>query len=142
MKRFLLLSLLGAMLLFSGCAITSNGAKVVPHHQPSALTHFYVLHSPGDERRIDKVIAEVLTAKGYRADYGDAPVSGTDVLVTYEDRWFWDMANYMLRLNIEFRDPATRYPIVAGETIRTSLARKTSEGMAIETLDAMFEKIK
>ncbi|MES9981034.1 MAG: hypothetical protein ABW115_22495 [Candidatus Thiodiazotropha sp. 6PLUC6] len=129
--------------LLNGCAIVSSSAKIVPNNDQTAIQNFYVIHQPQDKHNIDAEISELLREKGYKASNGPATkiASDADILVTYEDRWFWDLSNYLIQLNVEFRDVKTRYPIVAGETIRTSLARKTTKEMALETIDNMLLKI-
>ncbi|MCG7898750.1 MAG: hypothetical protein JAY85_09865 [Candidatus Thiodiazotropha weberae] len=143
MKYSLTITLIAAFTLLTGCAVVSNNTKLVPNRDQTAIQNFYVIHQPQDKRNIDAEISELLREKGFQATHGPAAkiASDTDILVTYEDRWFWDMSNYLIQLNVEFRDAKSRYPIVAGETIRTSLARKSTKEMASETINAMFLKI-
>ena len=61
-----------------------------------------------------------------------------DASVSYDDRWFWDMSNYMIELNLIIREPQTGYPMAEGESIRTSLARKNPKDMAKEIIDSIF----
>ena len=62
-----------------------------------------------------------------------------DALVSYDDRWFWDMTNYMIELNLIIRDPKTHYPLAEGESIRTSLARVNPKDMSKEILESIFK---
>lgn len=143
MKKTLLLTFT-IMIFFSGCAITDNQAKLVPHHDKVNMKKFYVVHQPKDERHIEQIISELLEDKGFISTYGPESniPNDTDIVVTYSDRWMWDMSNYLIQLSMEFRNPVNNYPIVAGETVRTSLARKSPKGMSLETLDSMFAKMK
>lgn len=129
-------------LLFIGCSITSNSAKLIPNTLAKERQSFYVIHLDTDKRRIDQMIAKILTEKGYTAISGseDNIPENIDVLVTYEDRWMWDITNYLIQLDIQFRNADNFYPYVAGETIRTSLSRKSPEEMARETLITMLNK--
>ena len=68
---------------------------------------------------------------------GDMP-AGTDVIVLYEDRWMWDMANYLLMLKVQFRDASSNVLIARGQSARSSLVRKPVEAMVQETLVAIF----
>ncbi|WP_024954800.1 hypothetical protein [Sulfurospirillum arcachonense] len=144
MKKIMLIVLISfSALVFSGCAVTSNTAKVVPYHNDVNLKNFYVLHQPSDKRNIDVIISNVLKDKGYNSSSGDGSYipDNIDTIVTYEDRWFWDITNYLIQLNIEFRDAKDKYPYVAGESIRTSLARKSPQEMSIEIINNLFAKI-
>ena len=80
---------------------------------------------------------------GFQADSGPGSEIPNDVdaIVTYEDRWFWDLSNYMLQLNIEIRNPKTNYPLAIGESIRTSMARKNPDEMAREVLESIFQSM-
>lgn len=127
--------------LFSGCAIVDQRSQLLPEAELAGREPYYVASLDGDKRHLETVIRDELRALGHRAEAGPlkAMPAETQVLVTYEDRWFWDMANYLLQLNIEFRDPKTNYPLAVGESIRTSIARKSPPEMANEVLTGMFQ---
>ncbi len=141
-NTFQIVFILCISLLFIGCSITSNSAKLVPNTLVKERQSFYVIHLDTDKRHIDQMIAKVLTEEGYTAISGskDNIPDNIDVLVTYEDRWMWDITNYLIQLDIQFRNSDNFYPYVAGETIRTSLSRKSPEEMARETLFTMLNK--
>ena len=92
-------------------------------------------------RNLHDVIRDELIEMGFQADSGpESKIPGDiDAIVTYEDRWLWDLANYMLQLNIEIRDPKTKYPLAIGESVRTSMARKNPDEMAREVLESIFK---
>ncbi|MBN2427446.1 MAG: hypothetical protein JXK94_03820 [Deltaproteobacteria bacterium] len=139
-KRIVLFFILLAFGFVSGCSIVEQRAAKLPGAEIKEKPKFFVLSLEGDKRNIALVISDELEAMGYESDSGlkSWMPPDTDVLVTFEDRWFWDMANYMIRLNMEFRDPVTEYPLVVGESLRTSLARKSPPEMAREVLTGMF----
>ena len=64
--------------------------------------------------------------------------AGTDMVVFYEDRWMWDMTNYLIMLKVQFRDASSNLLIARGQSVRSSLVRKSVEGMVQETLVAIF----
>lgn len=132
------------LLMFSltGCAISDSNAKLVPSSELNKKETFYVVLSKTDKRDIANTIAEVLTTKGYLATSGNLNniPSNVDVIVTYEDRWMWDITNYLIKLNMQFRNADNMYPYLAGETIRTSLIRKDVKGMVEETINTMLNK--
>lgn len=142
----LLLTLIPISLVFilSGCAIQKNESLLIPNADETKMKFFYVVHNEVDKRNIDQSIAEVLVEKGYIATSGKIEniPEKLDVLVTYEDRWMWDMGNYLIQLDIQFRNPLNNYPFIAGENVRTSLIRKSPQFMADETITIMLKKIK
>ena len=126
----------------SGCVSTSLTANKTAGADLSGLKTFYVEKLPADERNVHQVIADQLTQMGYSASAGtdSTPPAGTDAIVTYQDKWMWDFSMYMIELNIQFRDPKTRFTLVNGKSFRTSLARKSPQGMAAEVLAEIFKQ--
>lgn len=61
-----------------------------------------------------------------------------DVIVTYKDKWMWDITMYMIELTISFREPGTDYPLAEGNSYRTSLTRKPPDEMVDEILTNVF----
>lgn len=99
---------------------------------------------PSDERGIEKLIAEQLTAMGIQASYGDAAAEdgAFDAIITYQDKWFWDITMYMLELRVQVLNPQTRFVLASGFTYRTSLARKSPPEMVKEVLNEIFKPAK
>ena len=62
-----------------------------------------------------------------------------DVIVTYADRWMWDITMYMIEINIELHDPETNYVFASGKSYRTSLVRKEPDEMVDEVFRDMFK---
>ncbi len=141
MKNLIYIILFGV--LFTGCSIVDSSVKLVPNTQIKQTKNFYVVLLESDKRDIASQIAQVLVEKGFVATSGsfEEIPSNVDVVVTYEDRWFWDITNYLVRLDIQFRDPKDFYPYVAAETIRTSVARKSPKEVSSETITKIFEKL-
>jgi hypothetical protein len=126
-------------MLLTACA-TMNSAHA-PGADLTRLKTFYVVRMPDDERGIEKLIAARLEALGYKSTSGDAqtPPSPVDAVVTYNDRWMWDITMYMIRLDIQMRDGASGGILANGEVMRPSLQRKSPEGMVEETLGVIFK---
>jgi hypothetical protein len=140
MKRLLcLLVFVPAFFLASGC-ITKNTASKAPSADLTSLKTFYVQRLAADERGVDKIIANQLVAMGYQATAGDAatPPTPVDAVVTYQDRWQWDITMYMIQLDIQLREPGSNMTLASGGSLRTSFARKSSEAMAEEVLTSIF----
>ena len=138
-KIFLLLAIWGV--LGSGCA-SNLSIKVPPESDPQKYQTFFVEHLPADERGINNVIKEEMVKLGLRATTGpasDTP-SDVDIIVTYEDRWMWDITMYMLSLTLNLREASTDVLVATGQTEYTSLIRKDPDFMAREILEGIFRK--
>jgi len=142
MKRLIKLLQAGfAFLVIGGCVNTELMADIDPSADLVSLGSFYVVKFASDERGIEKIIASELNAMGKNATSGINPRTTTpvDAVVTYEDKWAWDLTMYMLELNVDLRDPETNYKFATGRTYRTSLARKSPEEMVKEVLGEIFK---
>ena len=94
---------------------------------------FYVVHRDGDPRNIEQDIAAQLTELGFDATAGTAEPSDPDAydaVVTYVDRYMWDMSMYCIQLTIYVRDTQTGFITATGSSWRPSLVRKTPAGHA------------
>jgi hypothetical protein len=131
--------LLLAAAALAACA-TSHSA-LAPDADLHRLKTFYVVRVPEDERGIEKLIAEQITKLGYQCTSGDAPNPGTPVdgIVTYQDRWMWDITMYMIKLDIQIHDGMTGAVLANSEVMRPSLERESPENMVKETLGALFK---
>lgn len=100
---------------------------------------FAVLHQPQDERRLDRIIADSLRARGLDAS-ADA-TDPTDYLVSYVDRWQWDMRMYLIDLRIDIRDAKTNVLLATGRSYQTSLAAmgETHQGIVERAVDVLVE---
>lgn len=134
---------LGALLLmFSACKTTIPvvSSEVLPDSSLARLETIYLVKHDND-RDLNKRIADGLTARGMRpvlGGEGDVP-AGADALLVYEDRWVWDLTNYLLLLKIDLRDPETNVLLATGSSNRVSLNRAPPERVVTEVLDAIFE---
>ncbi len=45
------------------------------------------------------------------------------ILVTYEDRWSWDITMFLIELTITLRDVSTREAFAVGSSYHTSMSR-------------------
>ncbi|MGJ7502422.1 hypothetical protein ACSFA3_24285 [Variovorax sp. RHLX14] len=128
------------LIMLSGCAVdlTTSSKKVPPD-----MRRIYVQTVQGDGYNVDRIIAEQLKSMGYTAVVGATakPSEPMDVVLTYDDRWAWDMSMYLLKLTIKARDANSGKLIAVGEIRRTSLARRSPDEMADELLKELFTKI-
>jgi hypothetical protein len=141
-RRVALLALaLGALFLTSGCAVNRATASLSPGADLSTVKSFYVVHLPADGRGIDKLIRDNLVKRGFTATSGpELPQPPkVDAVVTYIDRWVWDITMYMLELTITLRNPASNFPLAVGNSFHTSLSRLSPEEMVDEVLTNIFK---
>jgi hypothetical protein len=139
MRRMVEIGMLLQTLVLTACA-TTNSARA-PDADLHKLRTFYVVRVPEDERGIEKLIANRLNVMGYQCTSGDAqaPALPVDAIVTYEDRWMWDITMYMIKLDIQIHDGKTGAILANGEVMRPSLQRKSPDGMVEETLGVVFK---
>jgi hypothetical protein len=102
---------------------------------------FYVERFGPDNRGLEKTIADKLSLRGYTVNVGEEGLAPpeTTVLVTYVDKWMWDITMYMIELTVTFRDPETRAAIGSGNSYHTSLTRLSPDEMIDEVLGNIFK---
>ena len=132
---------LSLALLLSGCVNISLSADVDPSANLDDIKTIYVRKHEADDKRVEQLIADYLNNIGKIAHSGSEknPVQPVDAILTYQDRWMWDITMYMLELRIQIRDPESGYALATGESFRTSLARKDPELMVKEVIDEIFQ---
>jgi hypothetical protein len=141
MKHALLSVLLSSMVTLSGC-MNKATATFDPERDIVRSETFYVEKFPSDTHALNQLIVDDLTARGYSAttgDEGDKPPEDADIMVTYRDKWQWDMTMYMIELTISFRDPSSGAAFASGNSYHTSLTRLSPEEMINEVLTNIFD---
>lgn len=142
-SKYLIVSLLAVVILLqSGCAVNRSTATIDPTADLTSIQSMYVNKFAPDERGINQLIAEKLKTKGYIVNTGNDTPTDVDVVVTYKDKWMWDITMYMLELTITLRDPKTDFPLATGNSMHTSLARKSPEEMVDEVIENILKKVK
>ena len=134
-KFGLLVVLLSMLALMNGCAINRATATVDQTTDLSSLQVFYVKKYSEDTRDTGVVIKDKLVEMGFGVSETETDV---DAIVTYVDKWFWDITFYLLELTITVRDPKTDFPLATGNSYHTSMSRKSQEGMVDEVLTNIF----
>lgn len=125
----------------TGCAVNRATANVDPSARLDQLKTVHVRHFEKDERGTDQVIAGKLRERGLKVTVGSGPApEGADAVVTYVDKWIWDLTMYMLELTIQVREPKTDYPLASGNSYHTSLTRKSPPEMVDEVLNNIFKE--
>lgn len=140
MKKVLAVFFLFLALLMTGCA-SKVSSTAVPGASLKEKGKFYVVRFEPDKRNLNVIIADQLTLMGFNTATGeksDMP-DNIDTVVTYVDHWQWDMSNYMIKIDIQFRDGRDGALIMSGESYRTSLVRRSPTTMIKETLEEMLK---
>lgn len=135
-RRLLSFALLVAALAsMTGCATNRAGASLMAGADLSKVKSVYVVKAPEDTRGIDELIKANLQKRGYQVSGGPAlkPPYQADGVVTYVDKWMWDITMYMLQLTITVRD-ASEFPLANGNSLHTSLTRKSPPEMVDEVV--------
>ena len=135
---FILMLLLIGM---TGCSVQNLEARLVPGSNLIPQESYYVIRHEQDTRSIDATIVKQLETMGFRNISSGPEINrpnDTDIIILYEDRWMWDITNYLIFLKIQFRDANSNLLLARGKSYRTSLVRKSVDEMVQETLVAIF----
>jgi hypothetical protein len=126
----------GLLMVLTGCAVNRATANLTPGADISKVKSIYVEKEEGDDRNIDAIIKTNLEKRGYTVTTGESkkPPAPVDAKLTYVDKWMWDITMYMLELTITLRDPKNDFPLAVGNSLHTSLSRKSPDEMVDEVL--------
>jgi hypothetical protein len=135
-----LILLLAATLGMAACAPTALSGTALPGSALASFHRYFVEHRDGDNRDIHIAIRDELRRLGLDADAGAGPPdpSRYDAIVTYVDRYAWDISMYCIRLTLYIRDARTGYITATGSSWRPSMVRKTPAGHARLVLAELF----
>jgi hypothetical protein len=133
------LLLLIMLMSTSGCSVNRATASLSPGADLSKIKSFYLIPGTEDEDNY-KIIQKHLENRGYAVTTGpEMPLPyKTDAVLHYVDKWVWDFTPYMLELTITFRDPINNYPLATGNSLHTTLSRKSADEMVEEVLTNIF----
>jgi hypothetical protein len=125
-------------LTFSACA-NRQSVSVASTTNMQSLKTIYVVHQPKDKNQINQLIAENLRYRGVTAttDASSSP-SNVDAVITYIDRWMWDITMYLLQLTVTVSDPKTNAQIATATSLHGSLTRLSPVEMVNETLGNIY----
>lgn len=125
-------------LLVTACA-NRQSVTVAPTTNMSALKNIYVVHQPKDKDQINVLIADNLRMRGVTATTGDGPApANADAVITYIDKWMWDITMYLLQLTVTVREPKTDYPMASANSLHSSLTRLSPTEMVAETMNNIY----
>ncbi len=128
--------------LVAGCTGNRQTAEVRRGQDVGRFTTYYVVESAPDKHGVNDLIKNRLIAMGYRAVTGPktAAPGGAEVVVTYRDKWSWDIAMYMSELTVAFYDPRTGSRLAVGDSRRPAASRRSAAIMVDEVLTNIFEE--
>jgi len=102
-------------LCLTGCSSVVGG-KLHKNVRLESLKKAYVVWDPNNTRGCEEAARDALAQRGMTVTYGalqDKPKEA-DFYVEVVDRWKWDVAMFLLSLDIRFRDNATGDLIATG----------------------------
>ncbi|MBV8635593.1 MAG: hypothetical protein JO002_13960 [Burkholderiaceae bacterium] len=136
MKRVLAILLMAtAAILNSGCAVNRATATADPSLKWDGVKSVHVVKAPEEDGSIQKLIVEKFRSKGFTVTMDPEADPGADARVTYKDRWMWDITMYLLELTVVVRDPKSDFPLATGNSLHTSLTRKSPQEMVDEVVN-------
>lgn len=140
-KTTLNLSLLLVVIIFSsGCAVNRATSNISPGTNLDSIKSIYVTKVTSDVSGVNLMITDKLKNMGYLVSTGVDTPPDVDAVVTYQDKWMWDMTWYLIELTVDIRDPKTNFPMATGNSYHTSITRKTPEEMVNEVINNIFKK--
>lgn len=132
---------LACLTVFAACATNREHARFDLDRDIQASDVFYVVQSTDDQRELGKLIADNLSTRGMTASSGsaDSKPDGITVLVTYEDRWNWDITMFLIEMTITLRDPTTEDAFAIGSSYHTSMSRLNPVEMIDEIISNLIK---
>jgi hypothetical protein len=139
---------IAALVVFSWtqtACVHQSSRQISPSYSAAKISNlrsFYVRQHNQDDHNLAGTIADELRQMGYTATHGttQSPPRRVDAVVTYTDRWMWDITMYMLSLDMQLREPGSDVALASAKTVRSSLVRKSAAEMAHETLAKILGK--
>jgi hypothetical protein len=139
--RFAAASLLvAATVLITGCAVNRATATVDATARLDMVKTMHVKPTDPKDYSTGQLIADDLRKRGYQVSIGPVAPVGVDAVVTYVDKWMWDITMYMLELTVQVRDPKTDYTLATGHSLHTSLTRKSPPEMVDEVVGNIMKE--
>lgn len=132
-------ALLLALSATTGCAVNRATATLMADADLSKIKTVYVVHTPEDGREINQELKKAFDKRGYATTTGPEmkPPYPHDAVVTYVDKWMWDITMYMIELTVTLRD-RNSFPLATGNSLHTSLTRKSPPEMVEEVVGNIF----
>lgn len=142
MKRVirLLLAAVAVSVFASGCAVNRATATVDPSANLDKLRVVQVRKLEGEDGTVQKLIAGNLRKRGYEVSEDAKPPEKVDAVVTYVDKWMWDITMYLFELTVTVREPKSDFPLATGNSLHSSLTRLSPPEMVDEVVGNIFKE--
>ena len=165
LNKFVLLAFLSIILTTSGChrVVTKHN----PNHTATKFSKIYLQRSEANKQfQMYSAMKDELELLGFTVSMGpeetptdnaDAmkkelellgftvsmgpektPTDKADVIMTYQDKWMWDMTMYLLKLDVSLVDADNMVPISETSILRTTSIRRSKKYMVREALSELF----
>lgn len=131
-----------ALIILSGCSHIVE-TNFDPEFTSKTFSKVYIQKGDNDNKfHVYREIKDELELLGYEVSVGTekTPKYPVDLILTYQDRWYWDMTMYLLELNIQAIDPDGYVSLADSKVRRTSLIRKNRKEMVKEVFSELFFK--
>jgi hypothetical protein len=143
MLRFAAALLTAALLcLNSGCAVNRATASADPSLRWDAIKSLHVKKLEGEDGSVRTLIVEKFRSSGFSVTTDPEPPGQPDAFVTYRDRWVWDITMYLLELTVSVHDPRTDVALASGNSLHSSLTRKSPKEMVDEVVNNILKSRK
>lgn len=113
-----------AVLALFAVACAGKSATPLSEAARSEGAVFWVENHGRDTRNLEEIIANALRARGLEASGGrqDARPADFDFLVTYVDRWSWDMRTFLAKITINIEDATSGQIVATSESHQDSMS--------------------
>jgi hypothetical protein len=122
-----------------GC-VNNSTKNVLPRADLSKIKTICVEKFEPDGRGLHLLIADSLAKFSYKASVSNKCEGNVDAVLTYRDKWRWDITMYMLSISMKLSEPDTGFPLAYGQALHTSLTRQTPQETINEVLANIFSK--
>src|SRR5471032_238455 len=105
----------------TGCAVNRAEATLMADADLSKVKTIYIVHSDASKHDVDKDLKTAFEKRGYVVTTGPAltPPYPQDAVVTYIDKWMWDLTMYMIELSLTVRSPVNDFPMASAHSMHT-----------------------
>jgi hypothetical protein len=143
MKRLVAaLTVAVAVLSTSGCAVNLATATADPSLRWDTVKALHVKKLEGEDGSVRKLLVDKFRASGFAVTTDPDQAGQPDAVVSYRDKWMWDITMYLLELTVTLHDPRTDVAVATGNSFHTSLTRKSPKEMVDEVVDNILKNRK
>lgn len=128
-----------ALVCLCGC-VNQVTKQITPTVDLTKIKNICVEKFAPDGRELNLLIVAALKGFNYNASTADKCPDNVDAVLTYRDKWRWDLSMYMLSISMRLSDPNTGFPLAFGQALHTSLTRQSPKDTINEVLASIFSK--